>query len=69
MRSALSRTDDQTLVTQVMTHLRTRISGRQAAPGSRLPSIRQLSEQLGVSRSTVVEAYDRLVSEGAVRPG
>jgi DNA-binding transcriptional MocR family regulator len=35
-------------------------------PGAKLPSIRRLAEQLGVSKSTVVEAYDRLVAEGEV---
>jgi DNA-binding transcriptional MocR family regulator len=42
-----------------------------AAPGARLPSIRRLAEQQGVSKSTIVEAYDRLVAEGEVeaRPG
>lgn len=42
-----------------------------AAPGVRLPSIRRLAEQQGVSKSTVVEAYDRLVAEGEVeaKPG
>lgn len=42
-----------------------------AAPGAKLPSIRRLAEQLKVSNSTVVEAYDRLVAEGEVeaRPG
>jgi DNA-binding transcriptional MocR family regulator len=41
------------------------------APGAKLPSIRRLAEQLKVSKSTVVEAYDRLVAEGEVeaRPG
>ncbi|MBE9640087.1 PLP-dependent aminotransferase family protein [Salipiger mangrovisoli] len=63
----LSRTDGQTLVEQVMETLRTRIAGRKAAPGTKLPSIRQLADQLGVSRSTVVEAYDRLVAEGIVQ--
>ncbi|WHZ33365.1 winged helix-turn-helix domain-containing protein [Sagittula sp. MA-2] len=62
----LSRTGGQTLVEQVMEVLGTRIAGRKAAPGSRLPSIRHLADQLGVSRSTVVEAYDRLVAEGVV---
>jgi DNA-binding transcriptional MocR family regulator len=36
------------------------------APGVRLPSIRQLAEQLSVSKSTIVGAYDRLVAEGTV---
>ncbi|SFH63239.1 PLP-dependent aminotransferase family protein [Albimonas pacifica] len=66
--SPLSRTDGRTLVEQVMERLRGRIAGRQAAPGARLPSIRGLAAQLGVSRSTVVEAYDRLVAEGVVQP-
>ncbi|MFJ5534016.1 PLP-dependent aminotransferase family protein [Streptomyces sp. NPDC093261] len=34
------------------------------APGSRLPSSRSLAADLGVSRSTVVEAYAELVAEG-----
>ena len=34
--------------------------------GTRLPSSRQLSEQLAVSRNTVVRAYDELVAEGYV---
>ncbi|GGE29282.1 GntR family transcriptional regulator [Primorskyibacter flagellatus] len=63
----LSRTGEMTLVEQVMDALRTRIAGRKAAPGAKLPSIRRLSEQLGVSRSTVVEAYDRLTAEGLVQ--
>jgi DNA-binding transcriptional MocR family regulator len=41
------------------------------APGARLPSIRSLAEQQKVSKSTIVEAYDRLLAEGEVeaRPG
>jgi DNA-binding transcriptional MocR family regulator len=37
-----------------------------AAPGARLPSIRRLAEQQKVSKTTIVEAYDRLVAEGEV---
>lgn len=33
-------------------------------PGSRLPSSRQLAEQVGVSRNTVTLAYDALLAEG-----
>lgn len=36
------------------------------APGVRLPSIRVLAEQQKVSKSTIVEAYDRLLAEGEV---
>ncbi|WP_240722765.1 PLP-dependent aminotransferase family protein [Poseidonocella sp. HB161398] len=65
---ALTRTEGQTLVVQVMETLRGQIAGRRAAPGMRLPSIRALSARLGVSRSTVVEAYERLAAEGLVAP-
>jgi DNA-binding FadR family transcriptional regulator len=34
--------------------------------GTRLPSERDLARELGLSRSTVVAAYDRLKSEGRV---
>ena len=44
---------------------RGRIDQRIAA-GTRLPSSRQLSEQLSISRNTVVRAYDALVAEGFV---
>lgn len=36
------------------------------APGSRLPSSRRLSEQLAISRNTVVRAYDLLLMEGII---
>ena len=40
-------------------------------PGDRLPATRDLSEQLGVSRTVVLLAYDQLLSEGFAegRPG
>ena len=42
------------------------MDSRALAPGARLPSVRALAASLAVSKSTVVEAYDRLVAEGAV---
>ncbi|MGB3389976.1 MAG: winged helix-turn-helix domain-containing protein, partial [Pseudaminobacter sp.] len=55
----------------VMATIRQRIAGRSLTPGARLPSIRRLAATLGVSPSTVVEGYDRLVAEGTIhsRPG
>ncbi|MGK9165412.1 PLP-dependent aminotransferase family protein [Inquilinus limosus] len=60
-----------TLVSTVMDTIRQRIENRALAPGAKVPSIRRLAESLGVSKSTVVEAYDRLAAEGAIaaRPG
>ena len=46
--------------------IRGRIASRALARGARLPSVRELAVKLEVSKSTVVEAYDRLVAEGAV---
>jgi DNA-binding transcriptional MocR family regulator len=50
-----------------MNVIRSRIAGRALAPGDRLPSIRRFAETMGVSPSTVVEAYDRLAAEGLIR--
>ena len=46
--------------------IRGRIASRALARGARLPSVRELAAKLEVSKSTVVEAYDRLAAEGAV---
>lgn len=60
-----------TRVEAVMAAIEARIAGRHLAPGARLPSVRAFAESLGVSKSTVVEAYDRLAAQGAIvsRPG
>ena len=54
------------LVTQVMQTVRQQIASRRMTPGMRLPSIRGQADRMGVSRSTVVDAYDRLVAEGLI---
>src|SRR3546814_18007915 len=60
-----------TLVETVMADIRQRVETRSLAPGARVPSLRRLADALGVSKSTVVEAYDRLAAEGTIvaRPG
>jgi DNA-binding transcriptional MocR family regulator len=50
-----------------MRTIRQRIEQRVLTPGARLPSIRAMSEASGFSKSTVVEAYDRLAAEGVIR--
>jgi DNA-binding GntR family transcriptional regulator len=44
--------------------LRRRITAGDLPRGIRLPSSRALAKQLGVSRNTVVNAYDALAAEG-----
>ncbi len=61
------RQADATLVAQLAEGLARRIDEQGLRPGTRLPSIRKMAEQSGVSRFTVVEAYDRLVARGLVQ--
>lgn len=55
-----------TRVEQVMGSVRARIATRALQPGARAPSIRAMAQAMNVSKSTVVEAYDRLAAEGVV---
>jgi DNA-binding transcriptional MocR family regulator len=63
----LAELQDRSRVEQVMGLVQQRIERRALVPGARLPSVRAMAESSGVSKSTVVEAYDRLVAEGAIR--
>ena len=55
-----------TLVEQVMQDIKRKIAGRRLMPGMKLPSIRQFAQRREVSKSTIVDAYDRLAAEGAI---
>lgn len=52
------------LVQQIVNAIRLAIEEQRLRPGSKLPSIRKLSQANQVSHFTVVEAYDRLVALG-----
>lgn len=54
------------LVEQLVGHVEGLVRGHGLRAGMRLPSVRQLAEGSGVSRDTVVQAYDRLVAMGLV---
>ena len=56
----------QTLVDQVVGYLIEGIESRQFAAGAKLPSIREFALANDISKSTVVEAFDRLVAKGFV---
>ncbi len=62
----LDPSGDQSLTSQLVGQLRDAITRGRIARGTKLPSSRRLSEQLGVSRNTVVRAYEELCSEGYV---
>lgn len=49
---------------QICSQIRTLILRGDLPAGHRLPSTRQLGKELGVARSTVMEAYDQLLAEG-----
>lgn len=57
---------ERSLAGQLAAWLRQRIDEHALKPGTRLPSIRRFAQEKGVSRSTVVEAYDRLIAAGSV---
>lgn len=52
---------------QVVRQIRLVILEGRLQAGEALPSTRELAEQLGVSRTTIGAAYDRLMAEGLVR--
>ena len=60
----LSRDSDISLVEQIVGSIEARVDDKLLRTGARMPSIRQYAEIHGVSRFTVVEAYDRLVAKG-----
>lgn len=57
---------ERTLAEQLAAWMALRIDEHALKPGTRLPSIRRFAADKGVSRSTVVEAYDRLIAAGYV---
>lgn len=60
-----------TLSARVIVEIEGRIRSGALAVGLRLPSLRQAAAQFGVSKNTMVEAYDQLVARGLLeaRPG
>ena len=63
---ALDRRTNQPLQRQIYATVRQAILGGKLAPGSRLPPSRTLACDLGVSRTTVVLAYEYLETEGYI---
>jgi GntR family transcriptional regulator / MocR family aminotransferase len=68
---ALDRESMVTLQDQILRFFRGAIEDGRLHPGQRVPSSRQLADECCVSRTTAVEVYQHLVSEGyfTTRPG
>lgn len=60
----LDQHDDVPLYLQLYEQVRRAVLSHRLLPGARLPSSRTLAGELGLSRATVIQAYDRLWSEG-----
>jgi GntR family transcriptional regulator/MocR family aminotransferase len=54
------------LYRQLYENLRQAILNGQLAPGTRLPSTREVAAELGLSRNTVMNAFEQLLAEGYV---
>ncbi|WP_436717189.1 PLP-dependent aminotransferase family protein [Roseiconus lacunae] len=60
----LIETDATPVYRQLEDHFRQAIARRTLNPGERIPSSRNLASAIGVSRNTVLAAYEQLISEG-----
>lgn len=49
---------------QLADQIRTHCASGTISPGERLPSVRQLAQQLAVNQNTILRVYERLTAEG-----
>ncbi len=63
----LGESEKSTLQNQIFDQIRSMILNGQLKGDDPMPTTRELSSQLGVSRNTAVLAYERLVAEGYIR--
>lgn len=63
--------DNVSLVDKIFIAVLRQIQSRDVASGSRMPSVRELSDSCNISRDTASKAYDKLVAHGHLesRPG
>ena len=66
MQIALNRASPQPLYAQLAQDIQGRIRSGALPPGARLPTVRELARQLGVTRLTIHSAYSELQSGGWV---
>jgi GntR family transcriptional regulator/MocR family aminotransferase len=64
---AIDRSRAESLALQIVRQVQEAIATGHVARGSRLPSTRSLARRLGVSRNTVLAAYEELTARGLLR--
>ena len=64
---SINRGADEPLSLQIVTQLQRAIEAGRLRPGAALPSSRTLARALGVSRNTVLTAYEELKSRALIR--
>lgn len=62
----IDRNNETTLTRQIYTQVRDKILSQELEPDERIPSTRELSSLLHVSRNVILEAYDLLELEGYI---
>lgn len=65
---SVSKASGVPIQTQIVSQIRDLIDRGFLPAGGRVPSTRELSEQLSVARRTIMLAYDKLVAEGYLEP-
>ncbi len=66
LQITLDRDSEEPIYLQLKQHLIRQIDGGLLSPGERLPATRDLAEELGVARISVVAAYEELKAEGYI---
>ena len=66
MRLSIDRHSSEPLHRQVYSAVRQAIANGEFPAGSKLPSTRAMAEMLGVSRNTIITAYEELSSDGSI---
>lgn len=64
---SVKRNQETPLYQQIYLYLKSQIETGQLREASKLPSVRQLAQLLGVSRNTTQLAYEQLLAEGYIR--
>ena len=66
MKTLQPPTGEPALYHQAAEHIEKLIAAGTLRPGERVPSVRKLQQQLGISLSTVLSAYQLLESKGVI---